>query len=194
MVTNRWAELGPIAKTRRKELGLTQQQVTDLGGPQVPVLRALENGQMPHPTYGTLGKSTKPVLERIYKWRPGAIDIFVQGGDIVSDFERVWVPTMRSVDVDGEPFLAMQRGGPVDDAVQAGQIALLIAARDTMVAFEEGHGSLEDLRDAFWRHYNATVTEYAALRGIDVETVPEIGRALLRVIDHATGAVGTDRT
>jgi transcriptional regulator with XRE-family HTH domain len=69
-----WEQLGDAVRHRRKELGLTQADVTARGGPSVETVRAVENNRA-----GRLGPLSRRALERAIEWEKGSIDALLQG-------------------------------------------------------------------------------------------------------------------
>jgi transcriptional regulator with XRE-family HTH domain len=70
-----WEQLGDAVRHRRKELGLTQADVTARGGPSVETVRAVENNRA-----GRLGRQSRRALERAIEWEAGSIDAVLEGG------------------------------------------------------------------------------------------------------------------
>ena len=70
-----WEVLGDAVRHRRKELGLTQADVTARGGPSVETVRAIENNRA-----GRLGRQSRRALERAIEWDGGSIDAVLEGG------------------------------------------------------------------------------------------------------------------
>ena len=70
-----WEPLGDAVRHRRKELGLTQADVTARGGPSVETVRAIENNRA-----GRLGRQSRRALERAIEWDAGTIDAVLEGG------------------------------------------------------------------------------------------------------------------
>lgn len=68
--------LGSIVRRRREELGLTQDQVTERGGPSDKSQTRIERGQLPRPTAKTLAK-----LDRALKWDQGSAAAVLVGRD-----------------------------------------------------------------------------------------------------------------
>jgi transcriptional regulator with XRE-family HTH domain len=69
-----WEKLGHQVRDRRAELGLTQVEVAQRGGPPVETLRSLENNRS-----GRLSASVRRALERVLQWEVG-IDSVLDGG------------------------------------------------------------------------------------------------------------------
>jgi transcriptional regulator with XRE-family HTH domain len=69
-----WKTLGDAVRHRRKELGLTQADVTARGGPSVETVRAIENNRA-----GRLGRQSRRALERAIEWDVGTIDAVLEG-------------------------------------------------------------------------------------------------------------------
>lgn len=70
-----WEKLGQQVRDRRAELGLTQTDVAQRGGPSVETLRALENNRA-----GRLSPRVRRALERVLQWETGSIDAVLDGG------------------------------------------------------------------------------------------------------------------
>jgi len=70
-----WEKLGQQVRDRRTELGLTQTEVAERGGPSVETLRALENNRA-----GRLSPRVRRALERVLQWQTGSIDVVLDGG------------------------------------------------------------------------------------------------------------------
>ena len=69
-----WEQLGDAVRHRRKELGLTQADVTARGGPSVETVRAVENKRA-----GRMGPLSRRALERAIEWEEGSIDALLNG-------------------------------------------------------------------------------------------------------------------
>lgn len=67
--------LGKTVRERRAELGLTQSDISDRGGPSVNTLRALENNRVDR-----LGPRLRRSLERALEWAAGSVDEILAGG------------------------------------------------------------------------------------------------------------------
>jgi len=72
---SRHKRFGRIIKERRDELGLTQMQIGDLGGPSAPTIRKIEDGDAAISTH-TLNKLDAPL-----RWLPGSAARTYAGGD-----------------------------------------------------------------------------------------------------------------
>jgi transcriptional regulator with XRE-family HTH domain len=70
-----WEKLGLQVRDRRTELGLTQADVSERGGPSVETLRAVENNRA-----GRLSPRVRRALERVLQWESGSIDAVLAGG------------------------------------------------------------------------------------------------------------------
>ncbi|RBO92501.1 hypothetical protein DFR74_103144 [Nocardia puris] len=71
---SRQKRFGRIIKDRRDELGLTQLQIGDLGGPSAPTIRKIEDGDAAISTH-TLNKLDAPL-----RWLPGSAARTYAGG------------------------------------------------------------------------------------------------------------------
>lgn len=69
-----WATLGIAVRDRRKELGLSQADVTTQGGPSVETLRAIENNRA-----GRLSHKLRRALERAIEWETGSVEAILDG-------------------------------------------------------------------------------------------------------------------
>lgn len=70
-----WERLGRAVRARRKELGLSQADVTARGGPSVPTLRVVENNRA-----GRLSSRLRRALERAIEWDTGSVEAILDGG------------------------------------------------------------------------------------------------------------------
>jgi transcriptional regulator with XRE-family HTH domain len=69
-----WEKLGAEVRERRIELGLTQEQLVERGGPSTPTLRAIENDRA-----GRLSPRLRRSLERALQWSAGSVDRVLAG-------------------------------------------------------------------------------------------------------------------
>src|ERR1700679_2859524 len=69
-----WEMLGHEVRARRTELGLTQTEVAERGGPSVETLRTVENNRA-----GRLSPRMRRALERVLGWGSGTIDAVLAG-------------------------------------------------------------------------------------------------------------------
>jgi hypothetical protein len=91
-----WEKLGADVRARRKELRLTQVDVSKRGGPSVETLRAVENTRA-----GRLTGKLRRALERALQWEPGSIDTILDGG--------VATPGMPETAAPGEDRFSLAR-------------------------------------------------------------------------------------
>lgn len=70
------ARFGRIVAARRRELGLTSEELSDAGGPTRVTLRKLEAGTTPQPGLKTFAK-----LDKVLKWRAGSAARTFDGGE-----------------------------------------------------------------------------------------------------------------
>lgn len=70
-----WDKLGDEVRKRRRELGLTQPDVQERGGPGVATLRAIENNQSQR-----LSPRMRRALEDALQWESGSVDAILAGG------------------------------------------------------------------------------------------------------------------
>ncbi|MEV6322786.1 helix-turn-helix transcriptional regulator [Nocardia sp. NPDC051787] len=71
---SRQKRFGRIIKERRDELGLTQLQIGDLGGPSAPTIRKIEDGE------ATISVHTLNKLDAPLRWLPGSAARTYAGG------------------------------------------------------------------------------------------------------------------
>lgn len=71
-----WDKLATEVRSRRKELGLSQLEVSRRGGPSVETLRAIENDRA-----GRLTPRLRRALERTLEWESGVVDVILEGGN-----------------------------------------------------------------------------------------------------------------
>jgi transcriptional regulator with XRE-family HTH domain len=70
-----WEKVGHEVRARRTDLGLTQAEVADRGGPSVETLRMVENNRA-----GRLSPRMRRALERALQWESGSVDAVLEGG------------------------------------------------------------------------------------------------------------------
>lgn len=71
-----WDKLGIAVRERRLDLGLTQKDIADRGGPSAPAVRLLENNRSQ-----TLTPRLARKLEHALQWEPGSCDAILAGGE-----------------------------------------------------------------------------------------------------------------
>ncbi|MGW5313097.1 helix-turn-helix domain-containing protein [Nocardia thailandica] len=71
----RQKRFGRIIRQRRDELGLTQLQIGDLGGPSAPTIRKIEDGE------AAISTSTLNKLDGPLRWHPGSAARTYAGGE-----------------------------------------------------------------------------------------------------------------
>lgn len=76
MTTPNTVRFGRIVAARRRELGLTSEELSDAGGPTRVTLRKLEAGTTPQPGLKTFAK-----LDKVLKWRSGSAARTFDGGE-----------------------------------------------------------------------------------------------------------------
>ena len=70
-----WDKLSEEVRKRRRELGLTQPDIQQRGGPGVATLRAIENNQPSRPSL-----RMRRALEDALEWESGSVDAILAGG------------------------------------------------------------------------------------------------------------------
>ncbi|MEV0030862.1 helix-turn-helix transcriptional regulator [Nocardia sp. NPDC050793] len=120
---SRQKRFGRIIKERRDELGLTQLQIGDLGGPSAPTIRKIEDGDAAISTH-TLNKLDAPL-----RWLPGSAARTYAGGspapketggEHAGDESIVAGPTSIRFDISDLTGL-LAATGRLTDAVERGQ-------------------------------------------------------------------------
>lgn len=91
----RSVELGALVLARRKQLRLTQEDVAALAGPSTATQRKIEKGD-----FTTLRLGTTWPLERVFGWRPGAINGFLTNTSAAA-IEAAVEPNYDALRVDG---------------------------------------------------------------------------------------------
>lgn len=76
MTTEDWKALSEAVEQRRRELGLTQLQVQQAGGPSMAKIREIENRRT-----DVLSPSKRRDLERALRWRQGSVDDVLAGNE-----------------------------------------------------------------------------------------------------------------
>ncbi|WP_405177979.1 helix-turn-helix domain-containing protein [Nocardia sp. NBC_01377] len=119
---SRQKRFGRIIRERRDELGLTQIQIGDLGGPSAPTIRKIEDGDSSISTH-TLNKLDVPL-----RWRPGSAARAYAGG----------TPSeARNTDSAGNESIV---SGPDSIRFELGDLTALLAASGRLNdAIERGH-------------------------------------------------------
>jgi transcriptional regulator with XRE-family HTH domain len=79
-----WDRLGKAVRGRRLELGLTQVQVSERGGPSSETLRMIENNRA-----GRLSYRLRRHLEDALEWEPRSVDDVLAGGEARVKGQRV---------------------------------------------------------------------------------------------------------
>lgn len=115
-----WRRLAEYVVTRRRALGMNQDDVKAAGGPSAATVRNIE---------GALNKSYKPHvigrLERALRWEQGSIDSILAGG------EPTPIEAMRP---------AAEPGREPTVAELAAQLAELERKLNQLLGEQEGHG------------------------------------------------------
>jgi transcriptional regulator with XRE-family HTH domain len=117
--------LGRIVKARRDQLGLSQREVADQGGPSDSTQTVIERGDVRPVSQLTLKK-----LDAALRWEPGSAKAILGGGDATPLERAAALPPGSYVAAPGE----RQQGGTVSNA------EVLEAIRDMAAA-------VRDLRD-----------------------------------------------
>ncbi|MBH0775757.1 helix-turn-helix domain-containing protein [Nocardia bovistercoris] len=121
---SRQKRFGRIIKERRDELGLTQMQIGDLGGPSAPTIRKIEDGEAAISVH-TLNKLDAPL-----RWRPGSAARTYAGGSpteervepVVEDASVVSGPDSIRFELSDLTAL-LAASGRLNDAVERGHTA-----------------------------------------------------------------------
>jgi transcriptional regulator with XRE-family HTH domain len=79
-----WDRLGEAVRARRLELGLTQAQVSERGGPSTETLRMIENKRA-----GRLSYRLRRHLEDALEWEPRSVDEVLAGAEARVKGQRV---------------------------------------------------------------------------------------------------------
>ncbi|WP_396899517.1 helix-turn-helix domain-containing protein [Mycolicibacterium sp.] len=103
-----WDKLAVEVRNRRTELGLTQIEVGERGGPAVETLRAIENNRA-----GRLSPRMRRALERAIEWESGSVDVVLEGGTAtklaVPPRQPLGVHTERPPQTGGDRFALAKR-------------------------------------------------------------------------------------
>ncbi|MDV6275409.1 helix-turn-helix transcriptional regulator [Rhodococcus erythropolis] len=75
-MTSNFARLGQQVQQRRLELGMSQVDLWQAGGPSNSTITNIENG-----TAKTISPATRKKLDRGLKWAPGSADRILEGGE-----------------------------------------------------------------------------------------------------------------
>ncbi|WP_063047287.1 helix-turn-helix domain-containing protein [Nocardia pseudovaccinii] len=121
---SRHKRFGRIIKERRDELGLTQMQIGDLGGPSAPTIRKIEDGDATISTH-TLNKLDAPL-----RWLPGSAARTYAGGDPTTHEVATHTPGTDESIVSGPDSIRFElsdltgllaAAGRLNDAVERGR-------------------------------------------------------------------------
>ncbi|MFQ6327098.1 helix-turn-helix domain-containing protein [Nocardia sp. CWNU-33] len=121
---SRQKRFGRIIKERRDELGLTQMQIGDLGGPSAPTIRKIEDGDAAISTH-TLNKLDAPL-----RWLPGSAARTYAGGAPAAHDVDVHAPRSDESIVSGPDSIRFEisdltgllaAAGRLNDAVERGR-------------------------------------------------------------------------
>jgi transcriptional regulator with XRE-family HTH domain len=143
-----WEQLGDAVRHRRKELGLTQADVTARGGPSVETVRAVENKRA-----GRMGPLSRRALERAIEWEEGSIDALLNGD----------APRVLGADIDAPaaaPAPSVQPPGGDATSAAAERFAMaerLIKMRQAFADHREGMA--ESARIAMEEQFTAAARE-----------------------------------
>ncbi len=105
------ALLGRIVKKRREQLGMSQKQLLDNGGPSNSTLTGIENG-----TTDVVSNATLRKLDESLNWKPGAARGILEYGEEpeIEDLPdpRGWsVPSVQSKHVTTDQVISARRDG-----------------------------------------------------------------------------------
>jgi transcriptional regulator with XRE-family HTH domain len=143
-----WEQLGDAVRHRRKELGLTQADVTARGGPSVETVRAVENNRA-----GRMGPLSRRALERAIEWQEGSIDALLKG-----DAPRVLGTDTDATVAAPAPSVRPAGGDPVSAAAERFAMAeRLIKLRHAFADHREA--MTESARIAMGEEFTAAARE-----------------------------------
>lgn len=74
-----WEKLGEAVRARRHELGLTQADIREHGGPSPAIVGALENNRA-----AQLSPRMRRGLDQALQWEPGSVNAILAGGEPVA--------------------------------------------------------------------------------------------------------------
>lgn len=76
-MNSEWSLVAPYVLARRKELGLTQEDIKQRGGPSAALVRQLENGNYD----AAMNPAIEGGLERALRWKVGSLESIKHGGE-----------------------------------------------------------------------------------------------------------------
>lgn len=106
-MTDDWNRVGQYVKSRRKELGLRQEDLQGRGGPSPALVRQLENGRYD----ADMQDAMRSGLERSLEWAAGSLTSISAGGEPMPEPSNTVAPP-SSPDLDrqlGESLAAFQQ-------------------------------------------------------------------------------------
>lgn len=156
-------------RTRRQELGLSQQEVADRGGPSAATLYKIEAG-----VATSMQRGTKERLDIILGWTMGSTDMIMRGGDPHAEVEAV-----RRVNQGAEPGSA---SAPVAAPAALTERPSYLATLAEMTSYSRRALDLS-VEDVAAAGGPAPDVLYAIEQGEPVALSPEQKRGLEQVLD-----------
>lgn len=175
VVSDDWNHLGEMARARRKELGLTQEDIKKRGGPSPALVRQIENGRYD----AEMQPSVRRSYERALEWTAGSLDRLLVWGEASPLTDRDETPPetddplekVNRVQVEFERAIThfVQAEAEMNSAMREFARSELIADGTlptaveiaTYVAWSAAH----DARD--WTRYEMALIEYVFESGND---------------------------
>lgn len=186
-----WDRLGAHVKDRRDELGLTQAQVQERGGPSPASIRTLESGRAK-----SMSRSKRRDLERALEWRPGSVDEVLAGGEPAPATEPVQIPHIKQRDGErGRQYELTTKVQPGMATTPLAGLALFATAlNDAAEDFTNGTGEADRLVTLAHKTYHTSMEVIADALSIDVEDARKMAAQWGYLFgDDSLGVPGTPR-
>ncbi|WP_405490362.1 multiprotein-bridging factor 1 family protein [Nocardia sp. NBC_00511] len=176
-----WTRLGELVRLRREELGLTQSQVQERGGPSPALVRTLETGRA-----RSMTRSKRRDLERALDWRLGSIDEAVTGGSPAPASEPLNIPNIRQhpgTDGGRGGYEVVRELGSVEPLKLFGLALLANALSEAADDFSKGDTNGDRLVGLAYRTYHASIKLLAESLGVDEVDARETARKMGYLFD-----------
>ncbi|QIS06807.1 hypothetical protein F5X71_34865 [Nocardia brasiliensis] len=176
MTSHGWAELGPIVRERRDDLGLTQADLQAQGVMGTTQLRTLENGRATG-----MASVYRRALERVLRWRDAAIDNFIEFGET----PRPLLDEVTATAISENGFDVELNAPQPAEGRQVMGLAVL-GQRLTEIAQDVADGAPADDLVDLARRVNVGITRLLAdSLGVDEQAAHRIARDVRHLLDQA---------
>ncbi|MFF0546901.1 helix-turn-helix domain-containing protein [Nocardia thailandica] len=157
-----WTRLGELVRNRRVELGLTQAQVQERGGPSPALVRSIETGRAE-----SMSRSKRRDLERSLHWRIGSVDDILAGGDPAADTEQLSIPNINRAGPGGDVFEVSKDVGGFEPIKLFALVLIADALSSAADDFKNGEAGPDRLIALAHKTYHASVEMLADALEVD---------------------------